>query len=264
MHDSLGKYRAILLIAGKGRRMGPLTYKTPKCLLEVESGKTILDIQLDALSNAGIAETYMIIGFYGWKIKELYGSSYNKMKLRYIENPFHEITGGAHSLWLARTRFARHNSIIMDGDHVLGSHLIKKLLDSPYGNCVLVDSDRKELTEDTQIVGKNNLVKYLAWSQDGELHKHVFKEDCVGEALIIIKLTPKAASILADEIDRYVRRESGILEVITPLNDTFRRVDCGYISTEKMPWTEIDFSEDLEYARTNVYPKVKELEKHQD
>lgn len=260
MHDSLGKYRAVILIAGKGRRMGPLTYKKPKCLLEIETEKTILDIQLDALSEAGITETYLIIGFYGWKIREIYGSSYKGMKIRYIENPFHEITGGAHSLWLARSRFSGHNSIIMDGDHVLGSQLIKKLLYSSFGNCVLVDLDKKDLTEDTQVIGKNNLVKHLAWSQDGELHKHVEKDNCVGEALVIIKLTPKASSILADELDRYVRQESGILEVITPLNDTFRRVDCGYISTEKMPWIEIDFPEDLEYAITNIYPKVKEIE----
>lgn len=262
VENTISKFRAILLIAGKGKRMGSLTYKTPKCLLEIEPGKTILDIQLDALSNAGVAETYLVIGFYGWKIRELYGSSYNGMKLRYIENPFHEITGGGHSLWLAKSRFAGHNSIIMDGDHVLGSCLVTKLLSSQHENCVLVDPDKMGLTEDTQVVGKNGLVKYLAWSQDGELHKHVAKESCVGEALIIIKLTPKASSILADEIDRYVRHEHGILEHITPLNDTLRRVDCGYISTEKMPWIEIDFPDDLKQAIDHVYPKVKEIERN--
>ncbi|GAH08418.1 unnamed protein product, partial [marine sediment metagenome] len=82
MHDSLGKYRVILLIAGQGLRMGPPTYKTPKCLLEVKPGKTILDVQLDALEKAGITEVYLVIGFYDWKIKELYGSSYGRMKIR--------------------------------------------------------------------------------------------------------------------------------------------------------------------------------------
>lgn len=256
MSNSLGKYRAILLIAGQGWRMGALTYKTPKCLLEVAPEKTILDVQLDALEEAGITEAYLVIGFYEWKIKELYGSSHGKMKIRYIENPFHEITGGAHSLWLARRRLSGRHTIVMDGDHVLGSTLIKKLLASEHENCILVDPTKKELTEDTQVVGHDGIVKYLAWSQDGQLHKHVNAEDCVGEALIIVKLSPYASTILASELDSYIRVASGILEIITPLNNTFRRVPCWYESTDDLPWIEVDFEHELALAQSEVYPKI--------
>lgn len=257
MPDDLSKYRAVLLIAGVGERMRPLTYKKPKCLIEICDGKTLLDVQLDALNDAGIGETLLVVGYYGWKIREMYGSSYKKMKLRYFTNPFYAITGGAHSLWLARNAFKGRYTLIMDGDHVLSSKLIKKLLDAPYKNCILCDFDRKELTEDTQIVGHEGVVKYLAWSVDGKLHKHVNPELCVGEALIIVKLSPNASSILKDEIDRYVREGAGILEVITPFNNLFRRIDCWYVSTEKMPWIEVDFVKDLEKARSEIYPQIK-------
>lgn len=256
MDDSLGKYRVIILIAGQGLRMGPLTYKIPKCLLEVESGKTILDIQLDALEKAGITEAYLVIGFYEWKIKELYGSSYGKMKIRYLENPFHEVTGGAHSLWLARRRFSGRHSIIMDGDHILGSAFIKKLLTSEHENCMLVDPTRKKLTNDTQIVGQQGIIKYIAWSQDGQLHKHVNAEDCVGEGIMIVKLSPSASTILASELDRYVRCASGILEIVTPLNNTFRRVPCWYEFTDDLPWGEVDYEHELEFARKEIYPRI--------
>lgn len=257
MPDDSSKYRAVLLIAGVGERMRPLTYKKPKCLLEIGNGKTLLDVQLDALEGAGITETILVVGYYGWKIREMYGSFYKGMKLRYFTNPYYAITGGAHSLWLARNAFKSRYTLIMDGDHVMGSELIKKLLSAPYKNCILYDPSRKELTEDTQIVGQNGLVKYLAWSQDGKLHKHVSRELCVGEALIIVKLSPNASSILKDEIDRYVRDGVGILEVITPFNNLFRRVDCWYVSTEKMPWIEVDFVKDLEKAMSEIYPKIK-------
>jgi len=249
MPVSPSKYRVILLIAGIGKRLRPFTYKIPKCLIELKDEKTILDIQLDALSKAGIKETILVVGYYGWKIREMYGSSYKNMKLRYINNPFYAITGGAHSLWLTKNTFKGRPTIIMDGDHVIGSNLIKKLLNSEYENCILVDFDKKELKEEPQLIGQNGLIKYLAWDQGGQLHKHVNSEDCIGEALIIVKLSPKASSILADEVDKHVREGTGILEIITPLNNTFHRIDCWYVPTDGMPWIEIDFKEDLELAR---------------
>ena len=257
MDSSVSKYRAVILIAGDAKRLRPLTYNQPKCLVEVSDGKTILDIQLDALTKLGIKETFLIIGHYGWKIREKYGSVYNGMKLRYLENPFYAITGGAHSLWLARKFIKERYVIIMDGDHILSSSLLLKLLEAPYINCILVDTSSKELREETQVIGQNGVVRYLAWSQDGELRKHVTREDCVGEALIVIKLAPKASSILADELDRQVREEAGILEVIDPLNNTFRRTECWYIPTDGTPWIEVDFEADLEKARKEVYPKLK-------
>lgn len=257
MSTEPSRYLAVLLIAGAGRRMIPLTYKTSKCLLKIGDGKNMLDIQLDALNEAGIKEAILVVGYYGWKIREMYGSSYKGMKLRYFTNPFYNVTGGAHSLWLVRNAFKGHYTIIMDGDHVLGAELIKKLINTPYKNCILCDPDSKDLNEDTQVTGQNGLVKYLAWSQDGKLHKHVNPDNCVGEALIIVKLSPNASSILKDEIDRHVRDGAGILEVITPLNNLFRRVDCSYVFTEKMPWIEVDFPSDLRKAIKEIYPRVK-------
>lgn len=259
MPNDPSDYLAVILVAGIGQRMRPLTYKTNKCLLEIGDGKTVLDTQLDALSNAGIKEAILVVGYYGWKIREKYKTSYNGIKLRYFTNPFYSITGGAHSLWLAKNAFKGRNVIIMDGDHIVSPNLIKKLINSNYQNCILCDFDSKDLTEEVQVVGTNGIVKYLAWSQDGKLHKHVNPSDCVGEALIIIKLSPKAASILKDEIDRYVRDSNGILEVVTPFNNLFLRVDCWYIPTDGMPWIEVDFVKDLDIAKSYIYPKIKEI-----
>ena len=259
MNIPTSNYQAILLVAGPGERLRPETYQTAKCLLEIGDGKTILDIQLQALQDAGLKEVTLIIGHYGYKIRDRNKGYFGELDLRFIYNPFYAVTGGAWSLWLAKKVFKGQPSLIMDGDHVLSGELIKKLMDSPYKNCILYDPKKKDLDEDTQVVGQKGLVKYLAWSVDGQLAKHVNAEDCKGEALIIVKLCPKASSILEDELDRHLKRgASPMLEVIEPLNNTFRRDDCQYIDTGDYPWIEVDFKVDLENARNIVYPEMKQ------
>ena len=55
--------KAIILSAGQGRRLLPLTERTPKCLLPVRGEDTILDVQLDRLAHAGIDEAVIVTGF---------------------------------------------------------------------------------------------------------------------------------------------------------------------------------------------------------
>ena len=62
--------KAIILSAGQGRRLLPLTENTPKCLLPV-AGKPVLAWQIDALLAAGVEEVTIITGFQVAQIEEL-------------------------------------------------------------------------------------------------------------------------------------------------------------------------------------------------
>lgn len=251
--------KAVILAAGMGVRLRPFTYTKPKALIEFD-GITITEMCLRAFSELGITEVAIVIGWFGDLIQRRIGDNYQGMRIWYFHNPFYQITGGAHSLWFVRQFFEGAPCVIADGDHLIDQRLLEKLLKAPYENCMLVDDLQRieKLSEETVIMGRDGIIRYLAWSPTGELCKMLKPEDCIGEAVVIVKLGAEASRVLSEEVDRYVREgSSGKLEIITPLNKTFRRCDTHYISTGGLPWIEIDFPEDLERAKNEIYPKIK-------
>ena len=253
--------RLVLLVAGISERLRPLTYTKPKALIEFD-GLTITEMCLDAFSELGVTEAVLVIGHFGDMIKNRIGKRRANIDIHYIYNPFYSVTGGAHSLWLARQFFEGKPCVIMDGDHLIDKRLLSKLMTAPYENCLLVDDtwkieDFEDLTEEVVIVGRDGIIKYLAWSPTGELFRMVEPEDVIGEAAVIVKLGASASTTLSYEVDRHIREDrSGRLEIITPFNRTFEKHDTWYISTEGLPWIEIDFENDLERARSEIFPAI--------
>jgi NDP-sugar pyrophosphorylase family protein len=93
--------KAIILAAGTGSRMGPFTQHTPKCLAPI-NGVTILNNMLAHLSDSGVEETVIIVGHLKEKIYDTIGTSFNGMKVSYIESDRYTTTNNIYSLWLAR------------------------------------------------------------------------------------------------------------------------------------------------------------------
>ncbi len=251
--------KLVYLAAGIGERLGSFTYTTPKALIEFE-GVSITEMCLQAFSKLGVTEAAIVTGHFGGLIRRRLGDRYSGIRIHYFHNPFYAITGGAHSLWLARAFFEGKPAIIMDGDHLIDPRLIDKLMKASYENCILVDDTQavQKPTEETVVVGRDGIVKYLAWSQTGELFRMVDPEDIVGEALMIVRLGAKASTALSYEVDRYLQEgRGGKFEIIEPLNNTFKRHDTWYLSTQGLPWIEIDFDYDLERARSEIFRVIK-------
>lgn len=105
--------RAIIMAAGKGERMKPLTNKTPKPLIKV-NGVPMIETIITALINNGIKEIYVVIGY----LKESFSYLCEKYDdLHLIQNPYYNTCNNISSLYVARDYIS--NSIILDGDQVV-------------------------------------------------------------------------------------------------------------------------------------------------
>ena len=102
--------RAIIMAAGLGQRMKPLTLETPKPLISV-NGKRMIDTVIDALRENGITEIYVVVGHLKEKFVGL-EEQYPGLKL--IENPYYNTCNNISSLYVARDHI--ENAIILDGD----------------------------------------------------------------------------------------------------------------------------------------------------
>ena len=125
--------QAVILAAGIGKRLRPLTEKTPKCLVEV-NGKPILINTLENLESRGVDEVVLVVGYLREKVYERIGYRFGRMKISYVENPDYENTNNVYSVWLARERLDR-DTILLECDTYFEGALLDVLLNDNQHQC---------------------------------------------------------------------------------------------------------------------------------
>lgn len=164
--------RAIIMAAGLGNRMRPITLKTPKPLVKV-NGVRMIDTVIRGLHNQGISEIYIVVGY----LKEQFNcleKEYPGVKL--IFNPYYETCNNISSLYVARDFIS--NSIILDGDQLIQNDKVlePEFLYSGY-NCVWCEGETDEwllnvendlVTKCSRIGGKKGwqLFSVSRWSEE--------------------------------------------------------------------------------------------------
>ena len=105
--------RAIIMAAGIGKRMQPLTFEIPKPLVKV-NGIRMIDTVVDALHQNGINEIYVVVGYLK---DQFYTWGENRAGITIIENPFFDTCNNISSLYVAREHLG--DCIILDGDQIV-------------------------------------------------------------------------------------------------------------------------------------------------
>lgn len=141
--------QAVILAAGRGSRMGALTEKKPKPMLEV-AGKTLLERKFDVLPES-VDEIILVVGYLAESIKNAYGDTYGGKKITYVTQE--NIVGGtADALWQVRSLLAG-KFVVMMGDDLYAREdisaclaydwalLVKKVPDTAIGGRVIMDAE---------------------------------------------------------------------------------------------------------------------------
>lgn len=236
---------AIILAAGVGSRLRPLTADRPKCLLDV-GGRTLLARQLDALQRAGIGEVTIVTGYHGEQVRARVDGA-----VRIVDNVRYEATNSLYSLWLVRDQLSR-GALILNSDVLAPTALYQRLVASPFEGAVLVDRQEHFEAEDMKVTLDGDLV--LDFGKDlppERSHAHN-----VGMA----KFGPEGGAHLAVCLDRLVA--AGHENDWAPL--AFREYAAswklGAVLTAGLPWIEIDYFDDLQRARAEIAPAILAVE----
>ena len=105
--------RAVIMAAGLGKRLQPVTFTTPKPLVRVR-GERMIDTILKGLLENGIKEIYVVVGHLKEQF-EVLSKEYPEIKL--IENPWYDSCNNISSLYVAREHL--EDCMILDGDQIV-------------------------------------------------------------------------------------------------------------------------------------------------
>ena len=131
--------RAVIMAAGLGNRMRPITYTTPKPLVRV-NGVRMIDTVIQGLHHNGIKEIFVVVGYLKEQFKDL-EREYEGLKL--IENPYYDVCNNISSLYVAREHI--ENSIILDGDQIIyNDEILRPEFERSGYNAVWTDDETDE------------------------------------------------------------------------------------------------------------------------
>jgi len=117
---------ALLLAAGTGIRLQPLTLTVPKCLTEV-GGVPILERLVNNLKAQGFERLIVVIGHLGDQIQEFLQQHSDDMRIDYIINPDYRTSNNIYSLWLARHQI-REPFLLVESDLVFETRMLDDML----------------------------------------------------------------------------------------------------------------------------------------
>ena len=244
--------KAIICAAGRGMRLGA---STPKILLDV-GGRTLLEWHARRLREVGVTDVVLVTGHereqitralppiaerYGLTVTERVNERFTEGSVLSVAAALPDVEGGDEPL------------LLMDADVVYPGEMLRRLIDTPQRTALLLDREYSTDDDDPVLVPvKNGRAFDFRKQWSGEA-------DFVGESIGFFKITREDLPLLMEE----TCARSDASDVRDSYDDVLRALVVadrfGYADVTGLPWTEIDFPDDLARARDIVLPAIERL-----
>jgi len=234
--------KAIILSAGQGKRLLPLTERAPKCMLPVQ-GRPLIARQIDALRSRGVDDITVVVGFGAELVETGLAERYGARGIRTLYNPFFALTDNLVSCWVARAEM-QDEFLLLNGDTLFEAPVLERLLVAPEHPITLAVSVKERYDDDDMKV-----------IRDGdrllEVGKKLPLEHVNAESIGMMTFRGDGPRLFRDAIDRALRTPEALKQWYLSLIDALART--GVVFTQRIPasgWTEVDSPADLERAST--------------
>lgn len=229
---------AVILAAGVGERLRPLTEDRPKALVEV-AGKSIIDRILDSLASYGVRRVIVATGYLEEALRSaLRGASF---EIEFVPNPDFATTQNMVSLALCAEAVGEDGFFKLDGDVIFPAEVLARLDGSSAPLAVAVDSSRELDAEAMKVSARSGRIERFG--------KGLPKSEAFAETMGIERIAPRAVRTLfaacagaCREGRTDVYYEAIYEELLGP------RVWAEAVDIRGLAWTEVDDRADLAVA----------------
>lgn len=236
---------ALLLAAGTGSRLFPLTKNSPKCLTLV-SEKSILERLVNNLKRQGFKRLVIVTGHEKECIMDFLGSGSGDLTIEYINSPLYKTTNNIYSLWMARNMI-NEPFVLFESDLVLNTSLLNEMV---YPDKMAVAQMKPWLNGTTVSVNALNQVTQF---HEGTTDTY---SDIRHKTVNIYSFSLLSWEAIVKRLNQYIARgsvncyyENVFSEMIDDKSLSFESV-----SFDHKPWYEVDTIHDLAEAE-KLFPK---------
>ncbi len=232
--------KAIILSAGQGKRLLPLTASVPKCLLDV-AGRTILEWQVDTLHQAGVDDIVVVTGYGASKVDNLIAEHYANRGVRTLYNPKYSVSDNLVSCYWARNEMDQ-DFLLLNGDTLFETEVVRQLLESPVTPITVTINSKESYDEDDMkvILDQRRLVR---------IGKDLPVDRVHGESIGLIRFLGEGPAIFSEALEGAVQDpESSGRWYLSVIDSLAQHMPVMTYSITGLSWCEIDYRNDLENA----------------
>jgi choline kinase len=239
--------RAIILSAGQGRRLLPLTQDSPKCMLEVQHGVSVLEFQLRVLAACGVKHASVIVGFNADQVEDrLTRRPVAGIAARTVYNPFYRLSDNLATAWLARSEM-ESEFILLNGDTLFAPKALALLLASPTAPLTLAINQKDQYDDDDMKVSLGDDGRLLA------VGKTLSPETVHGESIGMMLFRGDGPRVFRRALEAAIREPEALgLWYLSVVNGLIDSLDIRTTRINGLWWAEIDSPEDLALVRETL------------
>jgi choline kinase len=241
LQGSTSFVKIIILSAGQGRRLLPLTAGRPKCGLNI-AGRPLLHWQLGEIAKCDIDEVVVVSGFHVDVVDELVAG----LPVRIVHNPFFDASDNLGTCWVARHEM-NEPFIILNGDTLFEAAILQKLLASPVEAPITLATNRAEKydEDDMKVVVEGGRLRRVS--------KRLELETVTGESIGMMIFREAGPRLFVDKIEALMRTEKGLnLWYLSAIDDLAQAGHVNVCDIHPLSWCEVDNRADLDKAATVV------------
>lgn len=236
MEFYVSEMRALILAAGLGTRLAPITDDRPKSLVPV-NGQPILFKQIDNLHRNGIYNITIVSGYKADLLEKSVHEKYPEIQI--IESADYAQTNNMYSAYLAKEAMYNHEFLMMNADVFYDSSVITALMEYEGKNAIVTDIGNY-LEESMKVIEKDGCLIQIS--------KTITPEDALGASIDVYKFSAEGSRLFFDKCTEYIEDKKELkLWSEVALNDILENVEFKACPL-KGRWLEIDNHEDLAAA----------------
>jgi len=237
--------RAVLLSAGQGKRLLPLTAERPKCALNFR-GRSVVEWQIDTLFEAGIEDVTVVLGYGIDLVERLLWNRYGGAGVRTVYNPFYRLADNLATCWTAREAM-EGDFLLINGDTLFEVDIVRDLA-AAVSDPITLTVDHKDTYDDDDMK-----VIQDAGGRPRRVGKRLPPGDVSAESIGVTAFIGAGPALFNDAVARAMRRDNGLsLWYLSVIDELARAGHVAAWSVGSRRWTEMDDHDDLEAVEAIV------------
>jgi len=239
--------KAIILGAGQGKRLLPLTSDRPKNTINI-AGRSMLAWQVDQFVHCGVTNIHVVTGFKAEAQEreiETLRCAYPDCEFGTIFNPFYRVADNLVSCWMASGQM-NEDFVLVNGDTLFHASVLRRLISNPRAPITLAIDKKDHYDEDDMKV-------HLSGSQLLEIGKDLPTDRVNGESIGMLYFQGRGPSIFRETLTRIMSAD-GALDIwyLSAIGAIAQQYVVNTQSIQGLGWCEVDYPVDRTRAEDLV------------